>query len=100
VFDALRADHCLDLLDQRDGAISRRWQVQDNGGMISGDAKLLAKVLARRLDGVIASIAHPDQAGFIRGRAIHDNVLLARGVVGHHREHRLSGTILFVDQEN
>ena len=40
--------------------------------------KIIAKVLATRLSSVIQEIINGDQAGFIRGRCIQDNLTLAR----------------------
>lgn len=39
--------------------------------------KLISKVLSRRIQRVIASIIYDAQAGFIPGRKISDNVILA-----------------------
>ncbi len=67
--------------------------------MINTDAKLLAKLLARRLDSVIHSLVHPDQTGFVKGRYIHENSLLVRGMIAHHRTSKTPGAILFCDYE-
>lgn len=67
--------------------------------MINTDAKLLAKVLALRLDTVLPGLVHPSQTGFIRGRYIHENTLLVREMIAHHRCEKLPGAIMFVDQE-
>lgn len=37
--------------------------------LINVDAKILAKLLAKRLNKVIASVIHPDQTGFIPARS-------------------------------
>ena len=42
--------------------------------LIGCDSKILAKVLAVRLDKVITSLIHPDQVGFIRTRNLVDNI--------------------------
>ena len=34
--------------------------------LLNTDAKILAKILARRLEGIIPSIIAPDQTGFIK----------------------------------
>jgi len=67
--------------------------------MINVDAKILAKALARRLDRVLPSLVHPDQTGFVQGRYIHENSLLIRGIIDHHRRTNIPGAILFLDQE-
>lgn len=42
--------------------------------LINVDAKILAKILALRLEAHLPSLIHPDQVGFIRGRSSADNV--------------------------
>lgn len=42
--------------------------------LLNTDAKILAKVLARRLEGVLPSIISPDQTGFIKNRYSFFNV--------------------------
>uniref|UniRef100_A0A3B3QR15 Reverse transcriptase domain-containing protein n=1 Tax=Paramormyrops kingsleyae TaxID=1676925 RepID=A0A3B3QR15_9TELE len=46
--------------------------------LMNSDVKLLAKVLARRLQLMIAKIVHPDQTGFISARYATDNKWVAR----------------------
>ena len=67
--------------------------------MINTDAKLLCKVLSRRLDRVISSLVHPDQTGFIGGRYIHENTMLVRETQKHFAADNSPRAILFVDQE-
>ena len=67
--------------------------------MITADTKILAKALALRLDRVIHDLVHPDQTGFIKGRVIHDNVLLYRGIAGYLQRQQQPGAVLFLDQE-
>ena len=42
--------------------------------LINVDTKILAKILAMRLEAHLPSLIHPDQVGFIRGRSSADNV--------------------------
>lgn len=42
--------------------------------MINVDGKILTKVLATRLEKVIAYLIHTDQVGFVRGRSSSDNI--------------------------
>lgn len=41
--------------------------------LLGQDQKILSKVLANRLEGVVCSVIHPDQVGFIRKRSFVDN---------------------------
>lgn len=67
--------------------------------MITADTKLLSKALSMRLDSVISSVVHTDQTGFVRGRLIHDNVLLLRAVREHSTQSRARYAVAFLDQE-
>jgi hypothetical protein len=40
--------------------------------------KILAKILARRLQGFLPNIIRPGQTGFVEGRSILDNTFLAQ----------------------
>ena len=42
--------------------------------LINVDAKILAKILATRLEAHLSSLIHPDQVGFIKNRSSADNV--------------------------
>ena len=47
------------------------------------EVKVLAKALAFRLATALASVVHPMQAGFVRGRSLHDHVVLVQNLVQH-----------------
>ena len=60
---------------------------------------MLAKAIATRLTEVIPSVIHPDQAGFIRGRSIFDQIEQAATTVNYARLKGLNGAIVALDQE-
>jgi len=67
--------------------------------LICSDAKLLCKVLALRLKRVIPTLVHTNQAGFIRGRLIHDHILSAQLAITFAKANGISGALLLLDQE-
>jgi exonuclease III len=67
--------------------------------MLCADQKILGKVLALRLEIATPLLVHPDQTGFVRGRNIHDNVLLIRSILAHCRDHNQAGILLSLDEE-
>ncbi len=48
--------------------------------LLCSDYKLLSKVLANRLSGVMSCVIHPDQTYCVPGRSIFDNVSLVHDV--------------------
>uniref|UniRef100_A0AAR2KTQ2 Reverse transcriptase domain-containing protein n=1 Tax=Pygocentrus nattereri TaxID=42514 RepID=A0AAR2KTQ2_PYGNA len=51
--------------------------------LLNVDFKIVAKVLARRLDALLPRLIHPDQTGFVRSRHGSDNVRRALNIVDH-----------------
>lgn len=45
--------------------------------------KIISKVLARRLVPILPQIISPEQSGFVKGRVISDNILLAQELIGY-----------------
>jgi len=67
--------------------------------LLNTDYKILTKVLADRLAATATSIIHKDQAGFVPGRSIFDQIRLSRMIVGHAAETGTNGVIVALDQE-
>ena len=67
--------------------------------ILNTDYKVLAKAIATRLTEVIPSVIHPDQAGFIRGRSIFDQIEQAATTINYARLKGLNGAIVALDQE-
>ena len=63
------------------------------------DYKILAFVLANRLNKVIAHIVSSDQTGYIKGRFIGTNIRLINDIIEHADRLNLGGAILFLDFE-
>ena len=67
--------------------------------LLNTDYKVFTKVIATRLTDVAPSIIHPDQAGFIRGRSIFDQIEQAATTINYARLKGLNGAIVALDQE-
>lgn len=67
--------------------------------MLCADTKILAKVLALRLEVATPLLVHPDQTGFVKGRNIHDNVILVRSIINYCNKHNIAGVMLSLDEE-
>ena len=63
------------------------------------DYRILAFVLANRLNKVIAHIVSSDQTGYIKGRFIGTNIRLVTDIIEHADRLNLGGVILFLDFE-
>ncbi|KAJ9541159.1 hypothetical protein OSB04_027665 [Centaurea solstitialis] len=61
--------------------------------------KILAKLLAERIKGVMAKLINPSQSVFLKGRFILDGVLIANEVVDYVRKKKKSSLIFKVDFE-
>ena len=61
------------------------------------DYKIIAKVLARRLETILLKIINPDQAGFVRSRYGTDNVRRALNVVQYLNTHKNPALIVSLD---
>lgn len=65
--------------------------------LLNVDYKILTKVLAKRLMGVISSLIHPDQVGFLRGRFIGVNIRNINDVVEFLQNEMDEGMVVSLD---
>jgi hypothetical protein len=59
--------------------------------------KLLTKVIARRLKPILPTIISPEQSGYVEGRQIMDNVILAHEVIHSLQKTKTPGMLLKLD---
>ena len=67
--------------------------------VLNTDYKVFTKAIAMRLTAVAPSIIHPDQAGFIRGRSIFDQIDQATTTINYAKLKGINGAIVALDQE-
>jgi hypothetical protein len=68
--------------------------------LLNCDYKLMTKTYSLRLMNVAPSLVHPDQAGFMKGRKIEDQVKLAKFLLSYAEAAEEDGLIVALDQEN
>ena len=61
------------------------------------DYKILTKLLARRLQGVIKKIVHENQSGFIKGRNITSHIRLLDDLIKYADNEQLGGIVVSLD---
>ena len=54
-------------------------------------------IIANRIKGVLTSIIHTDQKGFIKGRFIGDNISLTNDIIYECEVQNIDGLIILVD---
>jgi hypothetical protein len=67
--------------------------------LLNTDYKIYTKALSVRLAGAIKDIIHPDQAGFIQGRSIFDQVKTTKMVIDYTSRTAKKGAVIALDQE-
>ena len=67
--------------------------------LINVDAKIISKVLAKRLEKVLPSIIHSNQNAFVKGRSIFDAVRTIDDMVDYTKRNGLSGLLIAIDFE-
>lgn len=67
--------------------------------ILNTDYKIMTKALANKLAEIAPTLIHRDQAGFIRGRNIYDQVKLAKLTLDYGKILKKNGAIVALDQE-
>ena len=67
--------------------------------LLNVDFKLVSKALSIRLAGVIPSLVHTDQKGFVHGRYIGDNILDIYALINHVETSEEEGVLVLLDIE-
>ena len=67
--------------------------------LLNVDYKILAKVIAKRIELVLPKLIHPDQTGFIKGRFIGQNIRLLNDLMAYTDDQKVPGILLFIDFE-
>ena len=63
------------------------------------DAKIISKVLAKRLEKVLPYIIHANQNAFVKGRSIFDALRTIDDVVNYAKRNCLPGILVAIDFE-
>ncbi|KAL1246966.1 hypothetical protein QQF64_034287, partial [Cirrhinus molitorella] len=67
--------------------------------LLNVDYKILAKVLARRLESILPKVINPDQSGFVKSRHGSDNVHRALNAIHYFHTQKKASMILSLDAE-
>ena len=67
--------------------------------LLNVDYKILAKVIAKRIESVLPKLIHSDQTGFIKGRFVGENVRLLNDLLEFTDVRKTPGILLLIDFE-
>ena len=65
--------------------------------LLNVDYKILAKVIAKRIESSYSKLINSDQTGFIKGRYIGQNVRLLNDLMAYTEANHIPGIFLFID---
>ena len=67
--------------------------------LLNVDYKILARIIATRIEPSLPSLIHSDQTGFIKGRYIGQNIRLLDDLMNFTDANKIPGILLFIDFE-
>jgi exonuclease III len=67
--------------------------------VLNSEYKIFTKAISIRLSKIVSSIIHEDQAGFIKGRSIFNQVKQAKMMIPFAEKARICGALVALDQE-
>ena len=67
--------------------------------LINVDAKIISKILAKRLEKVLPNLIHPNQNAFVKGRSIFDAIRTIDDIVDYTKRNSWSGILIAIDFE-
>ena len=67
--------------------------------LLNADYKIIAKIIANRLETVIPYIINNDQSGCIKGRSIFNNIRSMTDILNYVNERNLNSILAFIDYE-
>lgn len=67
--------------------------------LLNIDYKILAIIMAERLQSGLVAIIHPDQVGFVKQRYLRDNISKVVKLIDHDKREKLSMVLFFTDAE-
>ena len=67
--------------------------------LINVDAKIISRVLAKRLEKVLPNLIHPNQNAFVKGRSIFDAIRTIDDIVDYTKRNSWSGILISIDFE-
>ena len=65
--------------------------------LTNSDYKIYSKVLANRLQPMLASIIHQNQSGFVKGRSIENHIRAIDDIIQHATAHNSQGMMVSID---
>jgi hypothetical protein len=81
---------------EKDSRYIKNWRPLS---LLNTDYKILAKLLAKRLQKILPTVINPNQTGCIKDRATFTNIRSTIDIINYANENNLPGLIAFIDFE-